>query len=138
MCLKSIASIQIHLICIKKAKDTNKYFWISFPLKTTVLLHWLALTHGLQMPNEGIFYRNPKLLGLGRQFGQMSFGAFGVFLANLSAPILVLWVPCPCFLLINHYFYNILSLYMQIPNVYLGLGFEFGPHRISDLAIMRL
>jgi hypothetical protein len=35
------------------------------------------------------FYQNPKLLGLGRQFGQIKFGAFGVFSANLSAPILV-------------------------------------------------
>jgi hypothetical protein len=44
----------------------------------------------------------------------------------------------PCFPLINHYFYKKLSLYIQIPNIYLGLGFEFefGPHRISDLAIV--
>jgi hypothetical protein len=35
------------------------------------------------------FHQNPTLLGLGRQFGQINFGAFGVFLANLSAPILV-------------------------------------------------
>ena len=33
---------------------------------------------------------------------------FGVFSANSSAPISVLWVPCPCpcFPLINHYFYK--------------------------------
>ena len=30
---------------------------------------------------------------------------------NLSAPILVLWVSCPRFLLINHYFYKKLYLY---------------------------
>ena len=28
-----------------------------------------------------------SLLGLGRQFGQIKFGAFEVFLADLSAPI---------------------------------------------------
>ena len=39
-----------------------------------------------------------------------NFGAFGVFWADLSAPILVQWVPCPCFPLINHYFYKKLSL----------------------------
>ena len=59
---------------------------------------------------------------------------FGVFSADLSAPILVLWVPC--FPLINHYFYKKLSIYTQIPNIFLGLGFEFGPQRIRDLAIM--
>jgi hypothetical protein len=42
------------------------------------------------MPNESFFHQNPKLLGLGRQFGLIDFGAFGVFLANLSATILVL------------------------------------------------
>ena len=44
------------------------------------------------MPNEAFFNQNPKLLDLGRQIGQINFGAFGVFLANLSAPILVLCV----------------------------------------------
>ena len=48
--------------------------------------------HRIWMSNEAVFYRNSKLLGLGRQFGQIIFFAFGVFLANLSAPILVLWV----------------------------------------------
>ena len=37
-----------------------------------------------------IFHEDPKLLGLGRKCGQINFGAFGVFSANLSAPILVL------------------------------------------------
>ena len=40
-------------------------------------------------------------------------------------------------ILINHYFYKKLILYIQIPNNYLALGFEFKPQRISDLAIMR-
>ena len=62
-----------------------------------------------------------------------NLGAFGVFLANLSAPVLVL-----CFPLINHYFYKKLSLYIQIANKYLGLGFEFefGPQSIRDLVIV--
>jgi hypothetical protein len=63
-----------------------------------------------------------------------NFGAFGLFSANVSGLILV--SPSPCFLLINHYFYKKLSLYIHIPNIYLGLGFEFGPQRIRDLAIM--
>ena len=91
--------------------------------------------HGLRTPNEALFHRNPKLLGLVRQCGQINFGAFGLFSADLSATILVLWVPCPCFPLINHYFYKKLSLYTRIPNIYLGLRFEFGLQRIWDLAI---
>ena len=38
--------------------------------------------HGLRTPNEAFFHRNPKL-------GQINLGAFGVFSADLSAPI---WV----------------------------------------------
>ena len=33
-------------------------------------------------PVKPFFYRNPKLLGLDRQFGQIHFGAFGLFSAN--------------------------------------------------------
>jgi hypothetical protein len=42
------------------------------------------------MPNEAFFNLNIKLLGLGRQFGQMNFGALWILSVNLSAPILVL------------------------------------------------
>ena len=35
-------------------------------------------------PNEIFFHCNPNLLGLGRQFGQINFGAFGALLADLS------------------------------------------------------
>ena len=76
-----------------------------------------------QLCNEAFFHWNPELLGLGRQFGQINFGVFLVFAAVLSAPILVLWVPCPCFPWINHYFYKKLSLYIQIPNINLGFNF---------------
>ena len=90
--------------------------------------------HGLRTPNKAFFHRTPKLLGLGRQYGQINFGVFGAFLDNLSGPLLVLWVPCPCFPLINHTFYQKLSLYVRIPNIY--LSFEFESQRIRDLAIV--
>ena len=96
-----------------------------------ILLHYLfdhTWNHGLQTSNEAFFNLNPKLLCLGRQFGQIYFGAFST---NLSAPILVLWVPCPYFSLINHWFCKKISLYIQIPNIYLELRFEFWPQRIS-------
>ena len=100
-------------------------------LKNDALLHFhfrpVATYHGLPTPNETFFHWNPELLGLGRQIGQI----FGVFLAKLSAPILV-----QCFPLFNHYFYKKLSLYIHISNIYLELGFEFGQPIIRDLAFV--
>ena len=58
------------------------------------------------------------------------WGIFGQFI------IVYFGTVSPCFLLINHYFCEKLSLYIKIPNIYLGLGFEFGPQRIWDLAIV--
>ena len=82
-----------------------------------------------------------KLLGLGRQFGQINFGAYGVLSVDLSAPILVQCsvvspLNCPCFLLFRHYFYKKLGFYIHIPNIYLGLGFECGSQRIRDSAVV--
>ena len=48
------------------------------------------LAHGLRTPNEAFFHRNPTFGGMGRQFGQIDFGPFGVFLADLLASIWVL------------------------------------------------
>ena len=48
------------------------------------------------------FFKNLELImGLGRHFVLKCFEAFGVFSAGLSALILVLWVPYPCFSLFN-------------------------------------
>ena len=59
--------------------------------------------HGLRTP---FFTQIPHFW-----LGQINFGVSGVVMANLWAPILVQRVPCPCFLLINHYFYKKISLY---------------------------
>jgi hypothetical protein len=45
------------------------------------------------------------------------------------------WVPCLCFPLFKHHFYKKLSLYIHIPYG-MGMGFEFGPQRIRDLAFV--
>ena len=105
---------------------------------TTIFIQFLrsCVHHGLRTPNEAFFHWNSELMGLSRQIGEINSRAFGVFSAKLSLPILVQWVPCPCFPLFNHYFYKKLSLYIHIPNIYLGLGFEFGPQRIRDLAFV--
>ena len=69
---------------------------------------------------------------MGRQFGSINFGAFGVFSDNLSNFILVLSmfpINQPLFL------QTIKSLYVSKSQIHLSLGFEFGPQTIRDLAI---
>ena len=53
------------------------------------------------------------------------FGHFGTV-----SPLSIFFINQPLFLKIK------LSLYIQISNIYLGLGFEFVPQKIRDLAIM--
>ena len=55
-----------------------------------------------------LFLAKSKIFGL----GQINVWAFVVFLADLSAPILVHWVPC--FRLINHYVYKKTTLESRI------------------------
>ena len=62
--------------------------------------------HGLRTPNEASFLSKSQTY----EFVQIKFGVFGVLLANLTSLILVLWVSCSCFPLINHYFYKKISL----------------------------
>ena len=63
------------------------------------------------------------ILGLERQIGHINSGVFVIFSAELTAPILVQWVPC--FSLFNHYFYKKLSLHIRIPNEYLAWDLNF-------------
>ena len=60
-------------------KQKSQVYWASKPYSNII--------HGLRTRNETSFHQNTKLLGFGRQFGQINFGAFGVFSVNLSAPI---------------------------------------------------
>ena len=86
------------------------------------------MNHAPQTLNAAFFSFKSRTFG----FGLTNSGAFDVLSAKLSAPILVQWVPCPWF-----------SLFLQKPkhlyphpNYYLGLGFEFGPQRIRNLAFV--
>ena len=78
--------------------------------------------YGLRTPNKAFFHWNPELLGLGRQIGQINSGAFGVFSAKLSAPILVQWVSCPCFPLFKNYFYKKTKPLYPHPKYLFGIG----------------
>ena len=77
--------------------------------------------HGLRTPNEAFFHWNLELLGLDWQIGQINSGPFGVFLDELSASILVQWVPCPRFPLFNHLFNKNKPLYPH-PKYLFGIG----------------
>ena len=68
----------------------NAIYMLQFQFLKIFMHIMYPLAHGPWTPNEALFHHNPKLLGLSRQFGQINFGAFGVFSADLSAPILVL------------------------------------------------
>ena len=126
------------LICKKNTSQKITFFYersYGYKVPSPKIKHLYCLlltTTDYGRPMKPIFIKNCK------QFGQTNFGTFGVFLADLSALILVPWVHCPCFPLINRYFYKKVSLYIQIPNKYLGLGFEFefGLQRIRNLAIV--
>ena len=85
-------------------------------------------------------YRRPMklfLIKIPQTIGQIHFGLhiwsiFGQFISTHFCTV------SPCFSLINNYFYKKLSLYIlyiQIPNIYLGLGFDFGPQRLRNLAM---
>ena len=80
-------SMQLHLQVHDFPKLSPK--WISFWWLTHISRRTLQTrtTNG----KWSLFHRNPNIFGLGRQFEPINFGA----------PILVQWVPCPCFSLIT-------------------------------------
>jgi hypothetical protein len=59
------------------------------------------------------FFQKSEICWLGQTFwAEIFWGIWGVLGQVISprGPILVLWIPCPCFPLFNHYFYKKLSL----------------------------
>ena len=97
---------------------------------------WIVARTDYGHPERAFFHWNLEILCLRKQIGQINSGSFGVFSTKLSAPILIQWVPSPCPPLFNHCFYKELSLYIHIPNIYLGLGFEITPQIIRDSAFV--
>ena len=71
------------------------------------------------------FFENSKLLGLGRQIGPNVFGAFGVFSIELCIS------PLSMFFIIQPLCLQKTKPLFPLPNIYLGLGFEFGQQRIG-------
>ena len=65
------------------------------------------------------FHLNPEIWA----WADTLWGIWGIFGQTMSTHFGIR----PCFPLPNHYSYKKLSLYIHIPNIHLGLGFEFGP-----------
>ena len=65
------------------------------------------------------------------------WGIWGIFGQTISTHCGTV-SPLSMFPLINHYFYKKTKPLYFIPNVYLELGFEFGPQRIRYLASLCL
>ena len=81
------------------------------------------LNHGLRTANEAFFHWNPEILGLGRQIEQINYRAFGVFSAELSAPILVHTVsPFSMFSIIQPLFLQKTKLLYPHPKYSFGIG----------------
>ena len=85
------------------------------------------------------FFENPKLLGLGRQIGLKILGGilgiFGQFISThfgTDSLLSMFSINQPLFLKKK------LSFFIQISNIYLGLGFEFefGLQKIRDLSFV--
>ena len=66
-------------------KITPKHYCINY----TVMFSHLAVLHFYFSTLDMEAFSNKVTFGLGRQIGQTNSGAFGVFSAELSAPILV-------------------------------------------------
>jgi hypothetical protein len=83
--------------------------------------------HGLGTPRES-FFQKFQTFWLRQTFWVETLG---IFSAGLSALIFVL-SSLSMFSIIQplHYFYNKPSLYIQLSNIFLGVGFEFGLQRI--------
>ena len=139
-----------------KRQDIVAYFYVRI-VKTrwTHMLHpnsrFLTLLRGQNFPSWRTGFNSllkpqlfiiSKYLGgqikcQGRDHGHLGYlGYLGYFRSIYPHPFWYCGGSCPCFVSINHYLYKKLSLYIQFPKKYLGLGFEFEPQRIRDLAIV--
>jgi hypothetical protein len=83
------------------------------------------------MPNEAFFFIEIQTFGL----GQTNWAIWGIFGQTISTPLGTV-NPLSIFSIIQPLFLQKISLHIHIPNIYLGLGFEFGLQRISDLAFV--
>ena len=73
---------------------------------------------------------------MGRQIGQIDSGAFGVHSAKTISIHFGEVSPLTMSSIVQTLFLKKLSLDIHIPDIYLGLGFEFGLQIIRELAFV--
>ena len=83
-----------------------------------------------------LFIKRPNCRAWADNLGRSILGHLGYFRLIYQHPFWYSESLVRVFPLFNHYFNQKLSLYIHIPNIYWGLGFEFGPQRIRDLAFV--
>ena len=111
----------------------NFPYCIVWRIGENLYLGWIdsSSSHGLRTPRERFFSKNPNFLALAEKF----WGIWGI-VGRLISTHFGTVSPLFMFSINQALFLQNLSLYIQISNIYLGLGFEFGLQRIWDLAIM--
>jgi hypothetical protein len=96
-----------------------------------------GFNHGLRMPNEAFFLLKSRTFRLGQtNWADKFWGNWGIFGQTISTHFDTV-NPLSMFSIIQPLFLQKISLYIQIPNIYLEFEFEFGPPRIRNLAIVR-
>ena len=85
------------------------------------------------MPNEDFFIEIQNFLAGQTNWAHKFLGIWGIFGQTISTHFGTM-SPLSMFFIIQPLFLQKTMLYIHIPNIYLGLDFEFkfGPHRISD------
>ena len=97
-----------------------------------------VFAHGLRTSNEAFFSLKSKNFGLGQTIWVDKIcgigGIFGQFISTHFGTV----SPLSMFSINQPLFLQKLSFYIHIPNIYLGLGFEFefGQLRIRDVAFV--
>ena len=108
---------------LQSNESLQKYSFVSLAVwdrLTSMFCCW----HRLRTPKR-FFSSKSQAFGLGQTIWADKFwvicGIFGRFKYQ-PAPILILWVPCVCFPLINHYFYKKTKPLYPDPSYLFGIG----------------
>ena len=137
--LELIAKYGEPLTSLEKLKNkTSKSFWshcgvyIGSGLGGSTCDFWIIAPkgskHGLRALRKSFF--EYQTFGLGRQIWLKLIEAFGAFLDKLSAPILLLWVPCPWSPSFSCFFYK------NIPNMILAMKNLGNSHHTSIVGVL--
>ena len=109
---------------------------VSFPLKPVSSYGVAWMEPRSTDAQWSLFSSKYQFFGLGQTIWADKcwgiWGTFGLFISNHFGTV----SPLSMFCINQPLFLQKLSLYIQIPNIHLGLGFEFGLQRIGDLAIV--